>query len=795
MIEVAVIGAGSAGLVTAKHLLASGLRCCVFEAAGTLGGAWSQHDNIPGAGAATSTATTCSTTPMWKGLRTNLSKHTCRFSEFPWPENTPTFPSKEDMDWYLKAYAKEFLLENESESENESDCSFLYDCRVTKISPIGIDNPSNDDENNIDSACSPDQKYRVEWTDSVAQTKHSKEFGGVVLATGFFSKPNYPSGLLPELIKRSNKNENQNLNQHSDENENNDKEIEIIHSKDYSCHEQFANENGSEDENNDPPPLQQQPKKIAIVGSSHSALEIAVDLTKSAEQPVTVIMPRIPWVVPRYVPASIRNEKCNSNNSDGFLPIDLAFYRRTHDTDAVEENTVLTPQSCRSKNEHLRALLGPRQDQILPVPPSSFDKPPMVAVSDLFLDLVADGKITVLNGRLEGLTKDGTGLRVSRSKKNNDENDSTVEEEILSGVTSLICCTGYSPDLESHFGSSATTTEEDDDLPSPSNILETINYDPGDTFSPMTTYLETLHPRLSNLAFVGMYRGPYMGVVELQARLASEHLSGKSTCSLSNEQVRKGLETSEAIRHQDPSLCPQFPRFDYVGFLDSLVGSLSPGQKLLFPRENLNAGDMVTPAFYQPDPNLVEQAKTELQSEVEKGKSGHHLPGIVTSALVGNWSFERDIVHFASGGTAIAQRQYIHGTVNYSRSKDHDDVRYREDGLFEISPTKSLPVFREYDYLCTLGDDNGIGSGSALELFFVENGKRTYLFLSLQFKHQDTDGYWVATNDHLCIKDLYTANFRIKLDGLAATEVVITYRVRGPAKDYESTTTMRPIQQ
>jgi hypothetical protein len=732
---------------------------------------------------------------MWKGLRTNLSKHTCRFSDFPWPENTPTFPSKEDMDWYLKAYAKEFLLENES--ENESDCSFLYDCTVTKISPIGINNPScssNGGENNIDSA-NPDQKYRVEWTDSVAQTKHSKDFGGVVLATGFFSKPNYPSGLLPELQKRS--------NQNKDKDKESVDRMEILHSKDYLCHEQFAN--GSQDD--DPPPLQQPPKKIAIVGSSHSALEIAVDLTKSAEQPVTVIMPRIPWVVPRYVPASTSSE--NNNNSEGFLPIDLAFYRRTHDKGTVEENTVLTPQSCRSKNEHLRALLGPRQDQILPVPPSSFDKPPMVAVSDFFLDMVADGKITVLNGRLEGLTKDGTGLRVSRSRKNNssssnnnDEKDSTVEEEILSEITSLICCTGYSPDLESCFGNNvseedrgdATTTEEDDDLPPPSNILETINYDPIDTFSPMTTYLETLYPRLSNLAFVGMYRGPYMGVVELQARLASEHLSGKSTSSLSKEQFQKGLETSEAIRHQDPSLRPQFPRFDYVGFLDSLVGSLSSGPRLLFPLENLNAGDMVTPAFYQPDPSLVEQAKTELRNEAERGKSGHHLPGIVTSALVGNWSFERDIVHFASGGTTIAQRQYIHGKVNYSRSRDHKDVRYREDGLFEISPTKSLPVFREYDYLCTLGDENG-GSGSALELFFVENGKQTYLFLSLQFKHKDTDGYWVATNDHLCIKDLYTANFRIKLDGLAATEVIITYRVRGPSKDYESTTTMQPIQQ
>jgi len=646
------------------------------------------------------------------------------------------------MDWYLNAYAKEYLLDDNTgdgeaavtESKGEDpQCSFLYDCKVTKISPIGIDNknPSDNGEIQIDN-----HKYRVEWTDSVAQTKHSKEFGGVVLATGFFSKPKYPSGLLQKLAS--------NIETTTDQ-------MQILHSKDYSSHEDFADSS-----------------KVAIVGSSHSALEIAVDLSKSASEPITVIMPKIPWVIPRYVPAP------STSGKNGFLPIDLAFYRRKHDHGTSEEVTVLTPETCRSKNEKLRNLLGPRQDRILPVPQSSFDQPPTVAISDLFLDLVSNGSIQVVKGRLEGLADNGNGIKVSRQTKGPNGSDAVVqEEEVVSGVSHLICCTGYSPDLESYC-------EEDGD--SSSNILETIRYDSDDAFSPMTTYLETLHPDLPNLAFVGMYRGPYMGAVELQARLTAEHLSGKN--SLSKKSLEKGLETSNAIRN--PLLRPQFPRFDYLGYLDSLAGSLSPEQQSQFPTENQSAGDIVVPAFYQADADISNMARAQLQSEVEKGQSGLNLPGVVASALVGNWSFERDIVHFANRGKAIAQRQYIHGNVNYSRSKDHQHVRYREDGLFEISPTKSLPVFREYDYICT--------EGGALELFFVENGEMTYLFLSLKFQHQDEDGYWVATNDHLCVKDLYKANFRVKLDGLAATEVVITYRVQGPAKDYESTTIMRPIQ-
>ena len=40
MLEVAVIGAGAAGLVASRHLLSHGLRPCIFEAAKCLGGAW-----------------------------------------------------------------------------------------------------------------------------------------------------------------------------------------------------------------------------------------------------------------------------------------------------------------------------------------------------------------------------------------------------------------------------------------------------------------------------------------------------------------------------------------------------------------------------------------------------------------------------------------------------------------------------------------------------------------------------------------------------------------------------------
>jgi hypothetical protein len=88
-----------------------------------------------------------------------------------------------------------------------------------------------------------------------------------------------------------------------------------------------------------------------------------------------------------------------------------------------------------------------------------------------------------------------------------------------------------------------------------------------------------------------------------------------------------------------------------------------------------------------------------------------------------------------------------------------------------------------------------------LEIYFVEGGRRAHLFLSLKFVPEtiavptslDDKSCWVrATSDHLCIKDLYSATFRVKLNGLSASEIVIKYRVRGPSKDYESTTILKP---
>jgi dimethylaniline monooxygenase (N-oxide forming) len=98
--RVAVIGAGVSGLATAKCLLDEGLEPVVFEQKSEIGGLWSYHEELPDGGSV-----------VYRSLRTNTSKQTLAFSDFPLPENLPDFPHHTAVLQYLQNYASHFGLQ------------------------------------------------------------------------------------------------------------------------------------------------------------------------------------------------------------------------------------------------------------------------------------------------------------------------------------------------------------------------------------------------------------------------------------------------------------------------------------------------------------------------------------------------------------------------------------------------------------------------------------------------------------------------------------------------------------
>jgi dimethylaniline monooxygenase (N-oxide forming) len=88
-VRIGIVGAGLSGLVTAKTFLEEGFEVAVFEQEEELGGVWARSRRYP-------------------GLATQNPRDTYAFSDFPMPASYPDWPSGEQVQAYLAAYADRF---------------------------------------------------------------------------------------------------------------------------------------------------------------------------------------------------------------------------------------------------------------------------------------------------------------------------------------------------------------------------------------------------------------------------------------------------------------------------------------------------------------------------------------------------------------------------------------------------------------------------------------------------------------------------------------------------------------
>lgn len=93
--HVAVVGAGAAGLATAKSLLDEGVAVTVFELGDQPGGLWVQG-NASGL------------SPAYDSLHLNTSKGRTEFADHPMPQDWPDYPSAATIAGYLRDYADQF---------------------------------------------------------------------------------------------------------------------------------------------------------------------------------------------------------------------------------------------------------------------------------------------------------------------------------------------------------------------------------------------------------------------------------------------------------------------------------------------------------------------------------------------------------------------------------------------------------------------------------------------------------------------------------------------------------------
>lgn len=127
-LSIAVLGAGAAGLVSARQLLREGHNVTIFEQAPAVGGTWiysdeidSDDDNnrqklVENGGTNINIKKKVVHGSMYASLRTNLPRQTMAFSDFPFDDNFPgsfdsrQFPCHQEVLRYLEAFAQQYGL-------------------------------------------------------------------------------------------------------------------------------------------------------------------------------------------------------------------------------------------------------------------------------------------------------------------------------------------------------------------------------------------------------------------------------------------------------------------------------------------------------------------------------------------------------------------------------------------------------------------------------------------------------------------------------------------------------------
>lgn len=149
--RVCVVGAGIAGLVSAKVLHDDGFEVVVFEKESTIGGVWAASRTYP-------------------GLRANNPRETYAFSDFPYPDSADDYPTAEQVRAYLDAYVDHFGIRPHLRLSTE----------VLSIAhtPAGSGSRSR-------------YQVTVRPTDG-SQAPRTLHFDFVVICNGVFSEPNLP---------------------------------------------------------------------------------------------------------------------------------------------------------------------------------------------------------------------------------------------------------------------------------------------------------------------------------------------------------------------------------------------------------------------------------------------------------------------------------------------------------------------------------------------------------------------------------------------------------------------------
>nr|CAE81933.1 conserved hypothetical protein [Neurospora crassa] len=433
------------------------------------------------------------------------------------------------------------------------------------------------------------------------------------------------------------------------------------------------------------------------------------------------------------------------------------------------------------------------QRPVLAITNTDTDQPPYLAVSDTYADFVRSGLISVSRGKLDSLTGDTVTVTTARG-----------EVSKIDNVAAVVLATGFEAASSISF------------LPSPvQKILSVVPSDLNTTVA--LAFHGTHHPAIPSLGFVGFYRSPYWGVMEMQARFvtalwaaggpASSSLPPRMATALAEDD---SIEQTLALR-TDPRVS-QFPMGDYPWLMQEFsraleIDRIPPlGEMPRVPPADQSM-NILTPARY-PAKRAGEAQRTEATKAIQQtestawsgASSARFVAKAVFRSLLGEWKLERDLVSrlptHPSGNFSGTARFLLRERTRDGREAEHDaalekdddiglEYLYVEEGMFTASNGFSFRATRRYVWRYDEKKDK-------LSVWFVKTDdqkKADYLFHQVEFvipntETEDAPQAWRANAGHLCIDDFYDVDYRFNFKAVNLKDWSLAYRVKGPKKDY-----------
>jgi hypothetical protein len=240
------------------------------------------------------------------------------------------------------------------------------------------------------------------------------------------------------------------------------------------------------------------------------------------------------------------------NHSPQFLPLDLVSYNLGWRPPGPIQNTSghITPEAAKLTHGFMNTHIGTNQTdlgvRILGMAEEhTLSEPPLLACSDHYTEFVRIGKIKVVEGRV-----------------NKPPSGSTIEVENMAGVTTqisnataIVCATGFDSSPSIDF--------------LPKQILGDLQFVSDDDSFPLALNVHTVVSRLiPSLGFVGFYRSPYWGVMEMQAKFLGKLWTGDSRAT---KALSTDLTMDEMLKLRKNPRRAQFPMGDYAYLMESFA--------------------------------------------------------------------------------------------------------------------------------------------------------------------------------------------------------------------------------